>query len=123
MTLRILFASPYCLLDTTNGAALATRELLEQLIRRGFSCEAVTASVFDTTRQILLYEVITRHNAIIVTQRKLTDKATSVEVLFNGLTHTILKTARSNRMHLTPEEESALLSIIEQKIYDFQPIG
>ena len=44
MTARILFVSPYTLFDTTNGAAISMRMLLQTLARNGFECSALTGT-------------------------------------------------------------------------------
>jgi glycosyltransferase involved in cell wall biosynthesis len=119
--MRILFASPYCLLDTTSGAAISVQELLTQLAQRGFACETLTASIFDITRGISLDEMLTRHNIVNVAQREFSKNLSLVEVSYNGVVYTILKTARSQRLSLTSQEETSLLSLIERKIYDFKP--
>jgi glycosyltransferase involved in cell wall biosynthesis len=120
-TYRILFASPYCLLDTTSGAAIAMRELLSQLTQRGFSCEAVTASIFDPPRQVFLEEVFTRHDATVMAQGLSPENVPFVKVSSLGLSHTIVKTARSQRQALVPREEAALLLLVEQEIGEFKP--
>jgi hypothetical protein len=56
--MRILFASTYCLLDTTSGASVSVKILLEQLSRFGFACQAVTASIFDPLQEVMLESVI-----------------------------------------------------------------
>jgi glycosyltransferase involved in cell wall biosynthesis len=119
--MRILFASSYCLLDTTSGAAISVQELLTQLAQRGFACETLTASIFDITRGISLDEMLTRHNIVNVAQREFSKNLSLVEVSYNGVVYTILKTARSQRLSLTSQEETSLLSLIERKIYDFKP--
>ena len=120
-SLRILFASPYCLLDTTSGAAIATRELLDQLVRLGFPCSTVTASIFDPIRQVSLDEMVAQFSAAIPSRRDLSENGFFVEVSHNGITHTILKTRQSQRKFLTPQEEAALLSLVDRKISDFPP--
>lgn len=44
--MKILWASPNTLLDTANGAALAVREILEQLKKRGCDIEILGGTVF-----------------------------------------------------------------------------
>jgi glycosyltransferase involved in cell wall biosynthesis len=44
---RLLFCSPHCYLDTSSGAALATRGLLELLARRGWPCAVYCSDVLD----------------------------------------------------------------------------
>jgi hypothetical protein len=45
--IRILFASPHCLIDSSSGAALATLDQLGLLCRHGFVAKAVCASKLD----------------------------------------------------------------------------
>jgi glycosyltransferase involved in cell wall biosynthesis len=120
-SLRILFASPYCLLDTTSGAALATRELLDQLVRLGFPCSTVTASIFDPARQVSLEEVLLQLGDAITAREDRSGDAFFVEVSKNGIAHTILKTDRSQRLFLTSQEEETLLSFVERAIGEFHP--
>jgi AmmeMemoRadiSam system protein B len=121
MTLRILFASPYCLLDTTSGAAISVRELLTQLSQSGFTCEAVTASIFDPTREVLLDKALLNNGLATISRQGMVERTFFVEVTQDRLTHTILKTNSSQRLNLTSQEESGLLSLVEQKIATFQP--
>ena len=37
---KVAFVSPHCLVDFSNGAAIATREGLKLLARQGFQCMA-----------------------------------------------------------------------------------
>ncbi len=45
--LRILFVSPHCYIDPSSGAALATRDVLEGLVARGWDCRALTCGLLD----------------------------------------------------------------------------
>ena len=45
---RILWFSLYSLLDTSSGAAMAVREMLRQLARRGHQVHVIGATVFDS---------------------------------------------------------------------------
>lgn len=47
MTHRILFASHHCYLDDSNGAAVASREMMQALARRGFGVEVLSGSMLD----------------------------------------------------------------------------
>jgi glycosyltransferase involved in cell wall biosynthesis len=44
---KIAFISPHCVMDFTNGAAVATYAGLRMLARQGFSCEVLCASRMD----------------------------------------------------------------------------
>ena len=135
--MNILFASTYCLLDTTSGAAVSVRTLLEQLSLRGFGCEAVTASVFDPCREVALEWVITSQGTGISSSlpylhplREAGERGGGlvpeggenvVEVRAAGLRHTILRTASSQRQNLTPGAEDSLLSLVQRKIRELHP--
>ena len=118
---RILFASPYCLLDTTNGAALATQELLIQLAERGFPCEVVTTSICDPKREVLMDEVLSHHSSAKITKSEMIKDVPCIEVNDGVLPHTILMTRSSHRPALRSAEEEALLSLVERRIGEFQP--
>ncbi len=55
---RLLFASIHGYLDPSSGAALATRELLEQLAARGWDCRALACGVLDYEQETPLEEVL-----------------------------------------------------------------
>jgi glycosyltransferase involved in cell wall biosynthesis len=119
--MKILFASPFSLLDTTNGAALATRELLEKLFARGFSCEAVTASVFDPIQGFSLEEAIRRPGLEGAGTIDTIGALPVLHVTDKGIGHTILRTDRSGRSNLRKVEEDGLLSLVEEKIREDRP--
>ncbi|WP_280565432.1 hypothetical protein, partial [Chromohalobacter sp. 48-RD10] len=47
---RILWANPYCLLDTSSGASMSIREMLRQLAERGYDIGVVGATSFDAPK-------------------------------------------------------------------------
>ena len=47
-TRRVLFVSRGCLLDDSNGAAVASRTLMQLLARRGFAVEALSGDSFES---------------------------------------------------------------------------
>ena len=63
----------------------------------------------------------TQCSTAITARRDLSEGGFFVEVSHNGITHTILKTRQSQRPFLTPQEEEALLSVVDRKISDFHP--
>jgi len=119
--LRILFASPHCLLDKTNGAALATWELMIQLTQRGFPCEAVTASICDPSREVSMEEVLSRHSLAKIKRTDFIKGLPLIEVNDGIINHTILRTHSSRRSALTGQEGEAFLSLVEEKISQSQP--
>jgi hypothetical protein len=58
MAHRLLFASIHSYLDPSSGAALATRELLELLVARGWDCRALACGVLDYQNETPLEDVL-----------------------------------------------------------------
>jgi hypothetical protein len=56
--LRLLFASPHCLLDFSSGAAVATTLMLESLARQGFQCHAYCAAQFDGPQEASVEQML-----------------------------------------------------------------
>ena len=50
-TRRIMFVSHTCYLDTSNGATIASRSMMECLARRGFAAAAVTGTVLESAQR------------------------------------------------------------------------
>jgi glycosyltransferase involved in cell wall biosynthesis len=55
---RILYININCYLDDSNGAAVASRAMLQALARRGFAVEALTGAVFELGQEVDLREVL-----------------------------------------------------------------
>lgn len=51
-TRRIIFVSHSCYLDSSNGANIASRSMMECLARRGFAVAAVTGTVLESGREV-----------------------------------------------------------------------
>ena len=56
--LRLLFASVHGYVDPSNGAATATRSLMELLAARGHDCRVLSTGVLDYARETSLGEVL-----------------------------------------------------------------
>ena len=57
---KIAFVSPNCVVDPTNGAALATLGGLEMLAGQGFECQAFCGTRFDAWEEVLVEESLVR---------------------------------------------------------------
>ena len=57
-TRKIAFVSPHCILDFTNGAAMATLDGLGLLARSGFECQAFCSSRMDAWEEVLVEEIL-----------------------------------------------------------------
>ncbi len=60
MMTKIAFMSPHCLVDFTNGAAIATREGLKLLAAQGFQCMAFCGTRLDEAGEGLIQEQLFR---------------------------------------------------------------
>ena len=56
--LRLLFASVHGYVDPSNGAATATRSLMEMLAARGHDCRVLSTGVLDYAGETPLGEVL-----------------------------------------------------------------
>ena len=57
---KIAFVSPHCVVDFTNGAAVATFAGLKALAAQGFECQAFCATRLDSAEEGLIGEVLAR---------------------------------------------------------------
>ena len=51
----ILWAAPFCLHDSSSGACIQVRTMLQQLTKRGMRCQAVGALTFDSPNGTALF--------------------------------------------------------------------
>lgn len=58
---RLLFASYHAYLDPSSGAALATRDLFEDLAAAGWACRAVCGPQLDFEQARAIPEVLSEH--------------------------------------------------------------
>ncbi len=54
----IVFASPFCLIDYSSGAAIASYQSLELLARSGFRCLSYCAARMDFNEEVCLRETL-----------------------------------------------------------------
>jgi glycosyltransferase involved in cell wall biosynthesis len=47
---RLLWATPFCLLDTSSGASMSVRQMLKQLVKAGYEVEVLGATIFDNPK-------------------------------------------------------------------------
>lgn len=110
---RLLWANPFCLVDTSSGASLAAREILRQLVFAGYEVEVIGATVFDNPRGISriakLWENI---------QQK---RGQWVSVDDEPLKHVMLSTASTDRGAMTCHEEGLWIHFYMEKLDTFKP--
>ena len=97
-TPRLLWASVYCLLDTSSGAAMAVREMLRQLARHGYDIAILGAAVFDHARGAGHLDLNTPRGRV-------------ATVRDGSLIHRLYVTERPERARMTAREETAWFAL------------
>lgn len=94
---RLLWANPFCLLDTSSGASMTVRQMLLQLVARGYEVQVLGATVFDNSKGM------GRLN------EKFPDLSANLHQLIEAedgpLTHQLVVSYSHNRNHFTTHEE------------------
>jgi glycosyltransferase involved in cell wall biosynthesis len=109
---RILWITRNCLVDHTSGASLDGREMLTQLVSRGYEIEILGATVFDAGEGTP--EVRRRLQKVA--------KPTSLLRLPDGvLTHTLVKTASPKAEEMRLCEIDKLFSLYLDRLDRWQP--
>lgn len=94
---RLLWANPYCLLDTSSGASMTVRQMLLQLVARGYEVQVLGATVFDNLKGMgRLQEQFPDLNAHL---------HQLIEAEDGPLTHQLVVSYSHNRNHFTTHEE------------------
>ena len=99
--LRILWASVYCLLDTSSGASMAVREMLRQLCLRGYEVAICGATIYDNERG---RQRIAEHWDVVEAKR-----GTVISVKDDPLIHYLHVTESKLRDAMTSYEENQWL--------------
>jgi hypothetical protein len=55
---RVLFASAHSIVDFSNGASVATLDMLEGLTTAGFACQAFCAAKLDLQTEVCLEKIV-----------------------------------------------------------------
>ena len=110
---RLLWASVYCLLDTSSGAAMAVRQMLRQLVAHGYEVEIVGATVFDHQRGTLrLQSAWAKVQACV---------GGGIHIQDEPLQHRVVVTASTQREQMTAKEEGTWLHLYQTVLDDFKP--
>lgn len=110
---RLLWANPFCLLDTSSGASMAVREMLLQLVRQGYEVMVLGATIFDADKGT--YRLREHWDTIKANHNKL------VNVQDGPLTHRLLVTRSIVRNEMTTEEEGTWYTLYLQTLETFKP--
>lgn len=110
---RLLWANPYCLLDTSSGASMTVRQMLLQLVAHGYEVQVLGATIFDNPKGMgRLNEQFPNLSAY---QHQL------IEAEDGPLTHQLVVSYSHNRNHFTTHEEGLWYSQYLYLLDSFKP--
>lgn len=110
---RILWANPFCLLDSSSGASMTVRQMLLQLVARGYEVQVLGATVFDNTKGMgKLKEQFPDLSAHL---------HQLIEAEDGPLTHQMVVSYSHNRNHFTTHEEGLWYSQYLYLLDSFKP--
>lgn len=110
---RLLWANPFCLLDTSSGASMTVRQMLHQLVQHGYEVQVLGCTIFDNPKGMGRLK------------EQYPDFKTSlhqlIEIEDGALSHQVVVTARTTRNHLTTHEEGLWYSQYLYMLDSFKP--
>ncbi|MCP1305485.1 glycosyltransferase [Halomonas sp. R1t8] len=110
---RLLWANPFCLLDTSSGASMTVRQMLHQLVAKGYEVQVLGATVFDNPKG--MGKLKEQYSDIHANLHQL------IKAEDGPLTHQLLVTYSTNRNHLTTHESSLWYSQYTNLLDHFKP--
>lgn len=96
---RILWANPFCLLDTSSGANMSVRAILRQLVAQGYEVAILGATIFDAPKGVTKLKPLFEHNQLQPYAGKL------VSIKDDTLTHHLFVTKNVFRDRMTAKED------------------
>jgi glycosyltransferase involved in cell wall biosynthesis len=115
--MRILFASPYCLLDTSSGAARSVTTQLEELVRLGWSCRSMTLPVMDQPGRVEATAVLRAQGLRKVSAAK----PPLWGMRRNGVEHIVVPCSESRRGKVPAQHEQVFFHLFRQQLREWQP--
>lgn len=94
---RLLWANPFCLLDTSSGASMTVRQMLLQLVANGYEVQVLGATVFDNPKG--MGRLKEQYPNLSAHQHEM------IEAVDGPLTHNLVVSYSYNRNHFTTHEE------------------
>ena len=120
---RILFASAHSIVDFSNGASVATLDVLQGLTTAGFECQAFCAAKLDFQTEVCLEKIVDSmhephqmHRSICGSQR--------AEVLYTRRGHvpiTIIRLESTRHGVQRPDEVQTVLEFFEKFLDVYRP--
>jgi len=110
---RILWANPFCILDTSSGASISVRQILLQLLKNSFDIDIVGATNFDDEKGIS--RIQDQWDSIKKNQSDI------INIKDNGLVHRLLKTNSFKRNQMTVTESDRFYKLYISRLEEFKP--
>ncbi len=111
--LRILWAAPICLHDSSSGAAIQVKLMFEKLVQRGFSCHVLSALTFDSPNGAQVFSHVAE---------RLKDKTEEwFSIQDNGISYRYFNTKSYTIGEMTRIEESTFYRGFLEALHDYQP--
>jgi hypothetical protein len=120
---RILSATRSCYLDDSNGAAVATRSLLQSLQQRGFATEVLCGSTLDLGPELDLGQWLTerRHGFEDRAGEAQTDLPPHFRILASGMPVTLHRVSSTHPHPPDEAESSEFLRLFDAAVTRFKP--
>ena len=115
MAYKILWYSIPSLLDTSSGAAISNKLILEKLVQRGFEVKVLNAMIADDPKGFVAFE------QNIKPQLPQNDGKHYYQFTIDGVEYITLKTHTTNTDQITSAEQGALFNLFLQVLEQFDP--
>lgn len=112
-TAGILWAAPFCLHDSSSGAAIQMRLIFKQLAKRGVRCHAVSAFTFDAPNGTATFPNLEEQLS--------KDDIEWFNLEDAGVTYQYLKTKSQSVQEMTRAEEGKLYGAFLDALESFKP--
>lgn len=110
---RLLWANPYCLLDTSSGASMSVREMLRQLAAQGYEIRILGCTIFDNPKGAGRLQQLWQGMPV--------QSGQFFDAVDGELTHQLLVTANTFRDELISREENIWISQYVALLDNFRP--
>lgn len=120
--MRVMFITPWCLLDSTNGGAVSMRLLLQGLAASGVECAAVNDALLTDIQAVgrdSLVQVLRRQKLGSV--KKASAPIEHVTARDGKVAYVIADPTPELRATPTAEELEGFLSLVDRKLAELQP--
>ena len=120
---RILFASAHSIVDFSNGASIATLDMLEGLTTVGFDCQAFCAAKLDFQKEACLDEIVDALHEPHHDQPSVcgSQRANVMYMRRQHVPVTIIRLESTRHVYNRPEEVETVLEFFRKFLDVFRP--